>query len=100
MTIIHQAQAWYSARQEHLSKLFLRTQIGSLDPNGPDGELGFGLEGSNVIANICIWNSGLIRVPAFNKTTGAHFILDDKVLAPDEDLGVLLDRYVEQVLSA
>ena len=99
MTIVHQAQVWYSARQEHLSKLFLRTQIASLDPNGPDGEFGLGLEGSNVIANICIFNTGEIHVPAVNKATGSDFVLDHKVLAPDEDLGVLLDRYIERLLS-
>ena len=45
-------------------------------------------------------NAGRIMVPTLSKVTGADFVLDDRALAPDEDLGVLLDRYVEQINSA
>jgi hypothetical protein len=100
MTLVRQAEAWYSERRETLSKLFLRTQTSSTtDPDDPNGQFGLGIEASNVIANISIWNSGRVRIPALNKVTGADFALDDRALAPDEDLGVLLDRYVEQIRS-
>jgi hypothetical protein len=99
MTIVQQVETWYSQRQEHLSKLFLQIKFSSKDSESPDGEVGLGLESSGVIANISIWNTGLIKIPALRKASGADFILDDKVLAPDEDLAVLLDRYVEQITS-
>lgn len=99
MTLVQQAEAWYSERRETLSKLFLRTQTDSTDPDGPGGEFGLGIETSNVIANIVIDNAGRIMIPALNKVTGADFVLDDRALAPDEDLCVLLDRYVEQIRS-
>ena len=41
----------------------------------------------------------MIDIPAVNKLSGKEFVLDHRVLAPDEDLGVLLDRYVEQISS-
>ena len=68
-------------------------------PDDPDGEIGIGLEGHAIIANISIFNSGMIDIPAVNKLSGKEFVLDHRVLAPDEDLGVLLDRYVEQISS-
>jgi hypothetical protein len=99
MTIVQQAVAWYSERKEYLSTVLLRTQISSTDPSGPDGEVGIGLESRTVIASVTIWNTGLIRIPALVKASGTDFILDDKVLARDEDLFALLDHYVEQIAS-
>jgi hypothetical protein len=99
MTIVQQVEIWYSERQEQLSKLFLKMKFSSKDPESPDGEVGLGLEGPKVIANISIWNSGLIRIPALTKASGVDFILDDKVLAPDEDLAALLDHYVKEIAS-
>lgn len=99
MTIARQAETWYQERKEHLSNLFLRMQIGSTEPDDPGGETGIGLEGPTIIANISIFNTGLITIPAVNKASGKEFVLDHRVLAPDEDLSVLLDRYVEQVAS-
>jgi hypothetical protein len=99
MTRVQQVETWYSERREYLSKLFLKVGFESRDADEPDGEVGLALESSNAVASICIWNTGLIRIPAINKVSGADFVLDDKMLAPDEDLSVLLDRYVEQVSS-
>jgi hypothetical protein len=99
MTIARQVETWYQARQEHLSRLFLKTQIGLSGPDHPGGEIGVGLEGETVVANICVFNSGLITIPAVNKASGQEFVLEHHVLAPDEDLALLLDRYVERIAT-
>jgi hypothetical protein len=99
MTIVQQFEEWYAQRKEHLSKVFLRTQMGLTEPTGPDGEVGFGMETASVIANIMLYNSGLIDIPAVHKASKKDFTLDQRHLAPDEDLAVLLDRYVEELIS-
>ncbi len=100
MTIAQQTEAWYLERKDYLSKLFLRVQIGATEPAHPGGEIGIGVESPTVIANISVFNSGLISIPAVNKTSGIEFVLDHRELAPDEDLALLLDRYIEQIASS
>ena len=58
-----------------------------------------GFETPTVVANISVFNSGLITIPAVNKVSGREFVLEHRELAPDEDLAELLDRYVQQIAS-
>jgi hypothetical protein len=97
VTIARQVEAWYAERKEHLSKLLSNVRIGSAEPDHPGGEIGIALEGPATVATISIFNSGLITIPAIDKLSKRHFLLDHRTIAPDEDLGVLLDSYVERI---
>jgi hypothetical protein len=99
MTIVRQVESWYAKRKEYLSTLFLAVQIDSTEPDHLGGEIGIGIETLAVIANISIFNSGLITIPAVDKISGKEFVLDHREIAPDEDLAMTLDRYVEQITS-
>jgi hypothetical protein len=94
LTIARQVEAWYEQRKENLLKNFLRVQIGALEPDHPGGEVGIGLEGAETVATISIFNTGLITIPALDKASRRDFVLDHRMLAPDEDLAETLDRYV------
>ncbi len=99
MTLAQQAETWFRERRDQLLRRFPKVRIGSTQSEHPGGEVGIGVETPVVIANISIFNSGLITIPAVNKSSGKEFVLDHRKLAPDEDLGILLDRYVQQVES-
>jgi hypothetical protein len=57
------------------------------------------VETPTIIANISIFNSGLITIPGVNKVSGKEFVLDHREIAPDEDLAELLDRYVQRIIA-
>ena len=99
MTIARQVEAWYAERKDYLLQLFSEVRIASMEPDHPGGEIGMGFETPTVIANISVFNSGLITIPAVNKVSGREFVLEHRELAPDEDLAELLDRYVQQIAS-
>jgi len=96
MTIVQQVQTWYSERKERLSTLCERLGIAVGD--GGD-EVVISLMAPMIVATICVWNNGQVTIPAIDRRSGKDFRLDHKVLAPDEDLAVLLDHYVEQITS-
>jgi hypothetical protein len=97
MTIARQVEGWYAERKEDLAKVFSNVRIGSVNPDHPGGEIGIAVEGPSIVASISIFNSGLITIPAIEKSSKRHFVLDHRVLAPDEDLALALDRYMEQI---
>jgi hypothetical protein len=98
-TIAQQAEAWYHEREKYLSEVFSKIQIGSTQPSHPGGEMGIGMENPTIIANISIFNGGLITVPGVHKAWGNEFVLEHREIAPDEDLAELLDRYVQRIVS-
>jgi hypothetical protein len=51
-----------------------------------------------IALSISIFNNGRISTQALNKSSMELFSLDERPLAPDEDLAVLLDRYVQQLV--
>jgi hypothetical protein len=97
VNLIQQVQAWYSERQEYLSQVCLRKQIGWSEQDDPDGEIGVGLDAPLFGVSISVFNNGLISTTALDKRSGEHLVLDHRMLAPDEDLAELLDRYVQRL---
>jgi len=98
MNIVQQVQAWYSEREEYLSKVCIRKQIACSEPSDPDGEIGIGLDAPMIVLSISIFNNGRISTQALNESSMELLSLDDRPLAPDEDLAVLLDRYVQRLV--
>jgi hypothetical protein len=52
-----------------------------------------------IALNISIFNNGHIVTTALNKASREILWLDERPLSPDEDLMVLLDGYVQRLVT-
>ena len=98
MNIVQQVRAWYSEREEYLSTVCIKKQIAWTEPDDLDGEIGIGLDAPMIALSISIFNNGRISTQALNKSSKETFSLDERPLAPDEDLATILDCYVQRLL--
>jgi hypothetical protein len=98
MNIVQQARAWYSEREEYLSKICIKKQIAWSEPDDVDGEVGIGLDAPLIAFSISIFNNGHIVTQELKKASKEIVWLDERPLAPDEDLSALLDCYVRRLV--
>jgi hypothetical protein len=96
--IVQQVQAWYSEREEYLSKVCIKKQIAWTEPDGQDGEIGIGLDAPMLALSISVFNNGHIVTQELNKASKEIVWLDERPLAPDEDLSAILDCYVQRLV--
>jgi hypothetical protein len=94
-----ETEKWYMHSAERLKQQFLKVGFRSDLSDPVRGGFAIELELSHLTASIVIWSKGDISVYVLREGSQDPFPLADRVLNHDENISLLLDRYVEEILK-
>jgi hypothetical protein len=98
-SIVEQVENWLAENSVKYANLCSKLLIQSGDVADPiKGTVTIGAETSSRIASITFWNKGEVCVVVVDKTLRKDSVLDDRKLAPDDDVQMLLTGYFEQII--
>jgi hypothetical protein len=99
-TNVRKVQRWLRENSELLSLMFPELHLHLMEALDPArGKITLQLNGPSAGASITFWNKGDVEALVLDKLSGKNQSLDDRVLAPDEDIGALLQSYTQTMAS-
>lgn len=97
-TIVQTVEQWYEANLDCLRAVWRELSIRSHEPADPVlGKVNIEAESDRVLASITFWNKGDVDAERMDLPEKRISIIDDRHLAPSEDVGLLLDSYFRQL---
>jgi len=99
-TIVQQVQTWFASRGRVLSQRFSKINLLLSSPTDlVKGQATIQVDGEKAGASITFWNKGDVEAMVLDKTSGKNHVLDDRVLAANDDVSVLLQGYSDRLLA-
>jgi len=96
--IVQQVEKWFSENERNISSSGLKLRINSTSATDPvRGKVEIRAETQSKIASITFWNKRDIMVLVIHKATRLQSILDDRVMAPEENVRTLLNSYLQRI---
>jgi hypothetical protein len=97
-TIVEHVEERYKSSLPHLAESFSESDIRLDDSRDPvHGKVVIELETGDTVSVITFWNKGDVMVLAVDKHSRNDFVIDDRQLAPFENIGLLLDGCLEKI---
>jgi hypothetical protein len=95
--LTQRVEEWYRKNDERLAERFPKAQFTEKNWDTERGGVIIEIEGPTLIATITFWFKGDVAVEVIKKDADQPFYLDDRVLRPDENIGLLLDGYLRAI---
>jgi hypothetical protein len=94
-----EAEKWYLDNADSLKRQFAKVGHRSHKVDSSEGTISIELEQPSLTATITVWSKGDIEILALKEGSQTPSVLADRVLAPQEDIPLLLDSFIRDILQ-
>lgn len=99
MTIVQAVETWYGENLDRLTTQWRTISIRSYESTDPVcGKVTIEAESGVMTAYVTFWNKGDVNPERLDLPEKRVSVIEDRVVSPSEDIGLLLDAYFRQLV--